>query len=141
MLERRAVSHDLFETHVAADFFFEIDILLRQLFFQFGDLAEGEAVFYSDSYLTRRFLKKIDLIWQEWIIGPSVNGQSCDGAAAAHKRYHALSLKPLRDHQLVQIGREFLGIGSIPDCRLQRFQSSLTGADRLDKHLLLDKAL
>src|SRR3984957_10215479 len=141
MLERRTIPHDLLEVHLATDFLLEIEFLLCKLLFQIGDLAEGEAVFDSDSYLTRRFLKKIDLIRQEWIIGPSVNRQSCDGAAAAHKRYHALSLQPLGQHQLVQIGREFLGIGNIPDCRLQRFQSSLTGADRLDKDSLLDKAL
>src|ERR1700688_43755 len=141
MLERRTVPHDLLEVHVATDLFFEIKLLLRKLLFQLGNLAEGHAILYSDGYLTGCFFEKTDLVWQEGIIGPPVYGQSSDGAAAAHKRYHALSLKPLRDHQLVQIGREFLGIGSIPDCRLQRFQSSLTGADRLDKHFLLDKAL
>src|ERR1700692_240230 len=118
MLERRTAPHDLLEVHAATDFFFEIKLLLRKLLFQLGNLGEGEAILYSDGYLTGCFFEKTDFVWQEGIIGPPVNGQSCDGAAAAHKRYHALSLKPLRHHQLVKIGRKFLWIGSISDCRL-----------------------
>src|SRR5713226_9702406 len=115
MLESRTVPHDLLEVHVATDFFFEVELLLRKLLFQLGNLAEGEAILYSNGYLTGRFLEKIDLIRQERIIGPPVNGQKSDDSAAAHKRYYALSLQPLGHHQLVQIGREFLGIGRIPD--------------------------
>src|SRR5580700_7412941 len=141
MLERRTVPHDLLEIHVATDLFFEIKLLLGQFLFQVGDLAVCETILYSDGDLTGCFLEKLDLIRQEGIVGAPVNGQSCDDSAAAHKRYHALTLQPLSHHQLVQIGRKFLWIGSIPDCRLQRFQSSLIGADRVYKHFLLDKAL
>src|SRR5258707_1130688 len=110
MLESGTVPHDLLEIHVATDFFFEVELLLRKLLFQRGNLAEGQAIFYSDGYLTGCFFEKIDLIWQEGIIGAAVDGQKSDGSTATHKRYHALSLQPLRHHQLVQIGREFLGI-------------------------------
>src|ERR1700686_559580 len=101
MLERRTVPHDLLEVQIATDFFFEIYLLLRKLLFQFGNLAEGEAILYSDGDLTGCLLEKLDLIRQEGIIGAPVNGQNSDGSTAAYKRYHALSLQPLSHHQFI----------------------------------------
>ena len=35
MVQRRAVSNDVLEVHLAADLFFEVELLLGELFFEF----------------------------------------------------------------------------------------------------------
>src|SRR5580704_9807957 len=109
MVERRTVPHDLFETHIAADFLFEIELLLRQLLLQFRDLAVGKAILNGDGYLTRRIFEKIDLVRQESICLP-VDRQNADNRPAAHEWYHALIFQSLRYHRLVKVRRKLFAI-------------------------------
>ena len=51
--QRLALADDLFELQLAADFVFEIQLLLRELVLQVGDFAERQRVFDGDRHLAR----------------------------------------------------------------------------------------
>ena len=61
VLQRRAVSDDILKVHLAADFFFEIELLLRELVFEFRNLVVCQCVFDGDCYLPRSLGEKFDV--------------------------------------------------------------------------------
>ena len=51
--QRLALADDLFELQLAADFVFEVQLLLRELVLQVGNFAERQRVFDGDRHLAR----------------------------------------------------------------------------------------
>src|SRR5882762_9699561 len=51
MFQRWAVSDDVFKAHLAADFFFEIELLLGELIFELRNLVVGTSIFNGDGNL------------------------------------------------------------------------------------------
>jgi hypothetical protein len=87
VLERRTVPHDLLEIHVAADFVFEIELFLRELLFQFENLAVSEAILNGDGYLARCLAEKVDLFRRKRTLELACNYEDSDGPTTAHRWY------------------------------------------------------
>src|SRR5262249_43192185 len=60
--ERRTIANDLVEVQFAANLFFEIELLLGQLLFQLGYLAERKGILQGDRNLARSLTEEVDLI-------------------------------------------------------------------------------
>ena len=60
--KRFAVSDNLFEVKFAADFGLEVDILLRELIFEFGNLSVGKSVFDGQRDLIRNLALESKII-------------------------------------------------------------------------------
>ena len=60
-----AVANDLIEVHLAANLFFEIKLLLRQLVLERGDLSVGQRVLDSDRHLLGDLRKQFHVFFGE----------------------------------------------------------------------------
>ena len=60
-LQRRALSHNLFEVEFGTDFLFEIELFAGQLLRKLRDLAVGSSIVQRYRYLRRDLLKKTDV--------------------------------------------------------------------------------
>jgi hypothetical protein len=56
------VADDLIEVHLAANLFFEIKLLLGELFFEFGDLTVRQGIFKGNGDLARRLAEELDIL-------------------------------------------------------------------------------
>src|SRR5215831_2857500 len=63
-----AMADDLFKALLGSDFVFEIQLLLRQLVFEFSDLAIGQRIVHRDGHLVRDLGKKLSVIPVEGIL-------------------------------------------------------------------------
>src|SRR5580704_623015 len=65
VFQRGAVSDDVFEVHLAADFFFEIELLLGELVFELRNLAVCQRIFNGDGDLACGLCQKVDVVLGE----------------------------------------------------------------------------
>jgi len=62
VLDGGAVADDLIKVQLAADLFFEIELLLGELVFEFRNLPVRQGIFEGDGYLARRLAEELDLL-------------------------------------------------------------------------------
>jgi len=56
------------EIHLAADFVFQVQLLLRQFVFELGNLPIAQGIFHRDRNLRRHLADEIDLIPGKWFV-------------------------------------------------------------------------
>src|SRR6185503_19229413 len=118
------VADDLIEVHLAANLFFEIKLLLGELFFEFGDLTVGQGIFQGDGDLTRRLAEELDLLRDETSLRRVPNGQHSQHSAMARERYKKVILEPLSDCDFVSLGMDIDYVICVYDHRFQSIKSS-----------------
>jgi hypothetical protein len=100
--ERWAAADDPLETHLAAEFFLEIKLLLGELVFQPGNLFIGKGIFDCDGNLAAYEAEKVDLVRIIWPLCRSPDSQDSQSAAAAYKRNIANGLL-FREKRIVRL--------------------------------------
>jgi hypothetical protein len=68
LLKRGTAANKGIEIHLAADFVFQVQLLLRQLVFELGNLPVGQGIFHRDRNLRRHLADEIDLIPGKWVV-------------------------------------------------------------------------
>src|ERR1700730_16318386 len=81
--ERSATADDLSEIHFRADFIFQIEFFLRELLFQFPNLAVGKGVLDGESNLVCNLGKKTDIGLTKGIVSESGENQGANRAIPA----------------------------------------------------------
>src|SRR5258708_23512467 len=66
VLQHSAIPDNLLKTPLAADLFFEIELFLGKLVFQFGDFTLCQGIFDCEGDLYRSSAQEIDIIRCEW---------------------------------------------------------------------------
>src|SRR5712692_5272107 len=75
-----ATADDLFEALLSPDFIFEIQLFLRKLIFQIGNLTISQRIFHCDRHLARHLSKEIDILPSKGILRPSAKGHDAENA-------------------------------------------------------------
>src|SRR5215467_7027151 len=89
-----AAAYDLFETLLGSDFVFEIQLLLRELVLQIGDLAISNRIFHRDCDLAGGLCKEGDILRREGIL-PSSEAHNAQNAVAVNKRQETAGFETL----------------------------------------------
>src|ERR1700724_3964926 len=85
MAEYRTLSHNAFEVHLATNFIPQIQLLLSELVFQFGDLAIGQAILDGDCHLARSAHQELNVIGTDGVLDSAGERQHAEGSAAANQ--------------------------------------------------------
>src|SRR3984893_3735590 len=93
MAEHRTLSHNSFEVHLATNFVFQIQLLLRELVFQFGDLAIGHAILDGDCHLPRRAHQELNIIRTDGVLDSAGERQHTERPASANQGQSATRLE------------------------------------------------
>src|SRR5262245_5326486 len=87
--QRGALADDLREVVFGANLLFQVEFLLGQPIFQFGDFPVGLRVFHSDRDLFRDFAKQLDVLRLEHILAASTDIQRAKNALMEQERDRA----------------------------------------------------
>src|SRR5580700_5134684 len=68
LTQRCAISNDLFEVHLTAQFIFEVELLLCELVLEFRDLTIGQCIVKGDRYLPGDLRQKVNFCLSERIL-------------------------------------------------------------------------
>jgi hypothetical protein len=68
LLKRGTAANNGIEIHLTADFVSQVQLLLRQLVFELGNLPVGQGIFHRDRTLRRHLADEIDLIPGKWVV-------------------------------------------------------------------------
>src|SRR6266852_905032 len=136
--QRSATPDDLSEIHFRADFIFQIEFFLRELLFQFPNLAVGKRILDGESNLVCNLAKETDIGLTERIVPESGENQSANRAIPADQRKKAEGLQTLTNRGLNDWVIEPAGEGAL---ERQRFHGSKCRAggrslDRIDQVFL-----
>src|ERR1700740_3192558 len=94
--QRHALSDNILEVKFAADFGFEIDVFLRELILEFGNLPIGESVFNRESDLTGDLPQERKIIFSEGVLPRTRNTQDAQHASPTQKRQAGKRVVSLR---------------------------------------------
>src|SRR5580700_7330433 len=119
MFQRGAVSDDVLKVHLAADFFFEIQLLLGKLVFQLRNLVVGQRVFNGDGDLARSLRQKFDVVCGERSFSSPCNGQDSECSTPINQRNQTGALEALGDHFIVDLRGDFGRIALVNNCWFQ----------------------
>src|SRR4029077_21197622 len=81
--QRITISDDLRKIHFRADFVFQIEFFLRELLFQFPNLAVGKCVLDGESKLVCNLAKETDISLTEGIVAEPAENQDANSAIPA----------------------------------------------------------
>src|SRR5689334_17016205 len=81
--QRSTVSDDLRKIHFRADFVFQIEFFLRELLFQFPNLAVGKRILDGESKLVCNLSKETDITLTEGIVSETAENQDANSAIPA----------------------------------------------------------
>src|SRR5712692_2206077 len=90
-----ATADDLFEALLGPDFIFEIQLLLRELVLEVGNLTIGQRIFHCDRHLARHLSKEIDILLSEGILRPSAKGHNAENAVPVDEWQQTAGLETL----------------------------------------------
>src|SRR5262245_2559525 len=96
-----AVSHNVRKVQLAANFIFQIQLLLRELVFERDDLTIGEGVLDRDSDLIGDLGQEIDLVLGKGMFLESGEEQHAKDTIAAQQWEKAARLQPLKSANLI----------------------------------------
>src|ERR1700680_3567373 len=85
MAEYRTLSHNSFEVHLATNFILQIQLLLSELVFQFGDLERGKAILDGDCHLARSAHQELNVIGTDGVLDSAGECQHTEGPASANQ--------------------------------------------------------
>src|SRR5882724_4148037 len=111
--EGGAGPHDVLKGQLTADFLFQIELFLREVVLERGDLAIGERVLDGDRHLTGHLGQKRDLLLVKSLLRPSAQAQHAEAALAADERQEAVGLETLTSQTSVFLRTDLGGVGSV----------------------------
>ncbi len=131
--EARALAHNSLEIHLAADFFFQIQLLLGQLVFKFRNFTINNRIFDCDRHLARYLSQEIDLVLIECVLFPPRHSQHTEHAFSTDKGQVTEGVQPFAFGFSVHLFRNGLAIQLVQDDGFTGLKS-ITGQGPLDRH-------
>src|SRR5215469_13125798 len=118
MTERRTLAYDSFEVHLAANFFLQVQLFLRELVRQISDLLVCERVLHSNGQLIRNLNKELDVVVIESVFLAACDRQNSKQTALAHQWHVAERVQAFSSCFRVHLRRYLSGVKTIHNDRL-----------------------
>src|SRR6266481_3610009 len=138
LTDRCAISDDLSEIHFRADFIFQIEFFLRELLFQFSNLAVGKRILNGESNLVCNLAKENDIGLTEGIVSESRKNQGANRAIPADQWQKTEGLQTFTNRDLNDRVMEPTGERTLERQRLHHSKcgSGRRSLDRIDQVFL-----
>src|SRR6266404_492026 len=138
LTDRCAISDNLSEIHFRADFIFQIEFFLRELLFQFPNLAVGERILGGESNLVCNLAKEPDIGLTERIVSEPGENQGANRAIPADQRQKTEGLQTFANRGLNDWVMEPTGEGALEGQGLHRskYRAGRRSLDRINQVFL-----
>src|ERR1700730_10934801 len=123
--QRSTISDDLRKIHFRADFVFQIELFLRELLFEFPNLAVGKCILDRECKLVCNLAEETDISLTKGIVSEPAENQDANSAIPADQRQTADRLQAFPHRDLSDWGIEPAGEGAL---ERQRFHGSKCSA-------------
>src|ERR1700722_5649533 len=141
LLQRLAASNDVLKIQFAANLFFEIQLFVGKLVFQFGDLAVGKGIFNADCDLARYLSKKLRIVLAERVFFLPSETEYTKSTSAIDQRNNTESFQPFADDDLRRLGTKLRRVKLVHNHRLERFKGSPSNSVVSSNQFLMHESL
>ncbi len=123
MLQGGTRPDDLLKVHLAANLFFEIQLFLRKLVLESGDLAVGKRVFNCNGDLPRDHGEKLTVVGAERVFLPPAETQNAKRSPPVNQRNETDGLQSFASNNCIFLGSNVARFDVVQDDWLESRKS------------------
>ena len=136
------MADDVLKRQLTADFLFQVQLFVRELVLERGDLAVGERVVDGDRHLAGHAGQELDVLLAEGLFPHATQAQDAEATMAAAEAHDAVGLEALTGENTALLRRALGRVESIEHHGRSRLEGlPAERAGERDQGVLLEEAL